>query len=53
MTEACLRSGLDPAELLPKPKSLFASKSMTKEMIDIKFNAFEAKRKGLLDFFWK
>ena len=41
-----MRSGLDPAELLPKPKSLFAAKSMTKDMIDIKFNTFEAKRRG-------
>lgn len=44
--EACIRSGLDPAELLSKPKSLFHAKSLTKEMIDIKYNAFEHKRKG-------
>jgi hypothetical protein len=47
-TEACIRQGMDPAELLPKPRSLFAAKSLTKEMIDMKYNAFENKRKGIL-----
>lgn len=42
--EACLRSGLDPAELYPKSRNQFTSKSLTKEMIDIKFDAFEKKR---------
>ena len=42
--EACLRSGLDPAELYPKSRAQFASKTLTKEMVDIKYDAFEKKR---------
>lgn len=42
--EACLRSGLDPAELYPKTKSEFNAKTFTKEMLDIKYEAFEKKR---------
>lgn len=44
--EACLRSGLDPAELYPRAKKEFMSKTLTDEMIDIKFRAFEKKRIG-------
>lgn len=44
--EACLRSGLDPAELYPRDKKRFREKGLTPEMLDIKFNAFEHKRRG-------
>jgi hypothetical protein len=44
--EACLRSGLDPQELYPKSRSAFVSRKLTKEMIDIKFETFERKRRG-------
>lgn len=43
--EACLRSGFDPSELYPKPRGSFVSKGLTKEMIDIKYEQFETKRK--------
>ena len=43
--ESCLRNGLDPAELYPKPKTKFLSSSLTDEMIDIKYETFERKRK--------
>ena len=42
--EACLRSGLDPSELYPRPKSDFKEKSLTKEMLDIKYQTFQNKR---------
>ena len=54
--EACLRSGLDPAELYPKPKNLFlrslksttrSTSPLTVEMMDIKFDAFNKKRSGI------
>jgi hypothetical protein len=45
--EACLRSGLDPSELYPHPKSDFKEKDMTKEMLDIKYHAFQTKRQGV------
>lgn len=45
--EACLRSGYDPSELLPKPRSAFVTKNRTPEMVDIKYEAFERKRKGM------
>lgn len=44
--EACLRSGLDPAELYPRPQKDFVSKNLTDEMVDIKYKAFEKKRMG-------
>lgn len=44
--EACLRSGLDPSELYPRPKSEFKEKGLTKEMIDIKYQVFQQKREG-------
>jgi hypothetical protein len=47
--EACLRCGLDPSEVYPKPRKYFAEKKLTKEMIDIKYNFFEKKRKGKED----
>lgn len=46
--EACLRQGLDPTELYPRPRRHFVDKNMTKEMIDIKYEFFEKKRKGRL-----
>mmetsp|Transcript_12029 Transcript_12029/g.16477 ORF Transcript_12029/g.16477 Transcript_12029/m.16477 type:complete len:524 (+) Transcript_12029:15-1586(+) len=50
--EACLRSGLDPAELYPKSKNAYlrmnkstrASSPMTAEMMDIKYESFNKKR---------
>ena len=45
--EACLRSGLDPSELYPKPFNAIAEKKMSKEMKEIKANAFENKRRGI------
>ena len=44
--EACLRSGLDPAELYPRPKKNFIAKTLTDEMVDLKYNGFEKKRQG-------
>ena len=44
--ESCLRSGLDPSELFPKPYEKFASKRLTKEMVEIKLDNFEKKRRG-------
>lgn len=44
--ESCLRSGLDPSELFPKPYEKFASKGLTKEMVEIKLDNFEKKRRG-------
>lgn len=58
--EACLRSGLDPAELYPKSKNLFlrslkstsrASSPLTVEMMDIKFDSFNKKRLGIQVYF--
>ncbi len=46
--EACLRSGLDPSELLPIPREDFVSSNLTEEMIDIKYESHERKRKGKL-----
>jgi hypothetical protein len=43
--EACLRVGLDPAEMNSKPRAAFKSKSLTPEMLDIKYDTFERKRK--------
>jgi hypothetical protein len=42
--EACLRSGLDPAELYPKEKKEFLNKTYTTQMLDIKYSNFEKKR---------
>ena len=44
--ESCLRSGLDPSELFPKPYEKFISKKLTKEMVEIKYENFEKKRRG-------
>jgi hypothetical protein len=44
--EACLRAGLDPSQLYPKPPEAFASKKLTKEMIEVKIDHFEKKRQG-------
>lgn len=43
--EACLRVGLDPAELAPKPFKAFQSSDLTPQMVQIKFDQFERKRK--------
>jgi hypothetical protein len=43
--EACLRAGLDPSELYPKPKSRFKSKKLNEDMIEAKYDHFEKKRK--------
>lgn len=43
--EACLRNGLDPAELYPRLKAKFASTELTPEMVDAKYETFERKRK--------
>ena len=48
--EACLRSGLDPAELYPKPKNLFTrtAKDLSREMLDIKIDSYNKKRNGIV-----
>jgi len=52
--EACLRTGIDPYELLPKSKKRFAkNKALTEEMVETKYNAYEVKRKGLIAIFSK
>ena len=43
-TEACLRLGLDPIDLVRKPRRHYLSKELTQEMVDIKYNFFERKR---------
>ena len=45
--EACLRAGLDPSELMPKTRKEFVKKDLTDEMVDIKFQLFEKKRRGI------
>lgn len=47
--EACLRSGLDPKELAPQPRSSFLSKTLTKEMVDAKLAMFEKKRRDKIN----
>jgi len=44
--EACLRAGLDPLELIPKSKKEFYKKDLTEEMVTVKFESFEKKRRG-------
>ena len=44
--ESCLRSGLDPSELHPKSFDRLGSKHLPQEMIDIKHDYFEKKRRG-------
>ena len=44
--ESCLRSGLDPSELFPKAFEKFSCKNLTKEMVQIKLENFEKKRRG-------
>lgn len=46
--ESCLRSGIDPSELYPRPYESFHSKNLTKEMVDIKFDRSEKKRREKL-----
>jgi len=45
--ESCLRQGLDPSELYPRPRKNFFEKNMSKEMVDIKYDFFEKKRRGM------
>eukprot|EP01031_Cornospumella_fuschlensis_P032598 gene32598-39414_t len=47
--EACLRCGLDPSELYPKQKRDLYEKGLTKEMMEIKVNFFEKKRKEKIE----
>jgi hypothetical protein len=42
--EGCLRAGLDPNDLLPKPKESFKTPGLTDKMLDIKFETYERKR---------
>ncbi len=44
--EACLRCGYEPTELITKQKKYFNSKDLNEEMITMKYEAFERKRKG-------
>ncbi len=43
--DACLKAGLVPNDLLPKPRKAFVRPNLTDEMIDIAFNLEEKKRK--------
>jgi len=43
--EACLRAGYDPSELLPKPKKAFKTKGLPDDLVDVKYETFERKRK--------
>eukprot|EP01041_Mallomonas_annulata_P000415 gene415-751_t len=47
--EACLRAGLDPQELLPKPKSSFVSRKLTDTMIEEKYSNYERRRKEKIE----
>jgi hypothetical protein len=51
--EACLRCGYEPNELLPKNKKFFHSRELTDEMVTLKYEAFERKRKGLIESFFQ
>lgn len=50
--EACLRLGLDPIDLMPKPLTHFKDKNFTDEMIEMKYKYFEQKRKGILAYLY-
>lgn len=43
--EACLRLGLDPAELAPKNENKFKTKDLPPELVKVKYDHFERKRK--------
>lgn len=43
--EACLRSGFDPKELLTKKKNFFKGHGITEDLLEIKYEQFERKRK--------
>jgi len=47
--EACLRSGLDPSELLPQSRKAFIRPNLTDEMIDISYKKYESKRQMKID----
>lgn len=42
--EACLRTGIDPLEVLPKGRNMFKSRTMSPQYLDIKCQNFEKKR---------
>jgi hypothetical protein len=44
--EACLRCGYEPNELKPKTKKSFHAKDLNDEMVTMKYEAFERKRRG-------
>ncbi len=44
--EACLRTGIDPSELVPKNHKMFKKRNLTEEMIQIKAQSDEKKRLG-------
>ena len=44
--EACLRTGIDPLEVLPKGRNMFKSRTMSPQYLDIKCQNFEKKRQG-------
>jgi hypothetical protein len=50
--EACLRCGYEPNELLPKNKKFFSSRDLTDEMVTLKYQTFERKRKGFYSHFF-
>ena len=45
--EACLRAGLDPSELYPKSLDAFKSKRLTSEMVALKLENYDKKRRGI------
>ena len=47
--EACLRCGVDPSELYPIDKETLRRKGMTLEMLDLKFQNIERKRRMKID----
>eukprot|EP00607_Mallomonas_marina_P003977 CAMPEP_0182437984 /NCGR_PEP_ID=MMETSP1167-20130531/85427_1 /TAXON_ID=2988 /ORGANISM="Mallomonas Sp, Strain CCMP3275" /LENGTH=499 /DNA_ID=CAMNT_0024631117 /DNA_START=131 /DNA_END=1630 /DNA_ORIENTATION=+ len=47
--EACLRAGLDPHDLLAKPRAAFNSPKLTEAMVDEKYFTFERRRKEKIE----
>ena len=47
--EACLRAGLDPSQLYPKPAETFVSRKLTSEMVEVKVDHYEKKRQGIFN----
>ena len=48
--EACLRAGLDPSELYPKRVKKIQTRKLTQEMVDLKIENAEKKRRGRRSF---